>query len=333
MPKLYLHAGTYKTGTTALQKFAHANRMELLARGVFYADYGKDPMPLPFGHHRFALAVTRQKTEVIERLTRIVEHWKTVAETEGVPVLFSSENLFMRRLESASPYWEARTAYMQRLADLLESFDVEPIIVYRRPDDFARSLYQERVTNGLKRLPKFHEWIANGDPMLEYTKNTSIIAEKFRNGHHFIYEELSNDQGIYAGFFDSIGVSIEGLETPSVVRKSLSPAETVIKNYANKFISAVPEGRDFVNWMRQENLAREIEESHKHKLALWRSPKERADFLASRKEDIEQLRKKFFSDRGDAKLFPELQEGDAVYEVPQLPHTVIAEVEKYFKER
>lgn len=329
MPKLYLHAGTYKTGTTALQRFAHANRKALLARGVFYADYGDDPLTLRFGHHDFAYSLADNNVDTFERLSKIVQYWHSVARAEGVPVLFSAETLFLRRLEGSASYWRAREDYMQRLAELLAPFDVEVILVYRRPDNFARSLYQERVASGINRLPEFPEWLAHGDPMLEYCKNACLIERPFSQSSHFIYEELTQGAGLYESFFNHLGASISGLDIPHIVRKSLTPAETVIKNYANDYISTVRQGRRFVAWMKEDGLGEELEGCHAFPLDLWESDRAREDFLADRQDDIEELRRRYFPDRQGPGLFPEFI-SSGVSEVPQISPTLRRKIQEYF---
>lgn len=329
MAKLFLHAGTYKTGTTALQQFAHANRGELLQRGLFYADYGDDPLTLRFGHHEFAYALADNEPETFRRLARIVDYWRRVSDSEGVPVLFSAETLFLRRLKGSPTYWQGRSDYMKRLADLLSPFDVEVVLVYRRPDNFARSLYQERVASGIKRLPPFHEWLAKGDPMLEYSRNATIIQEAFSCGSHYTYEEMASGGRLYRDFFNHMGVSISGLEVPDMVRKSLTPAETVIKNSANDHIGRVQQGRRFVKWMKDEGLGRRLEEMSSTALDLWSSPQERANFLASRGEDVATLKSRFFPDRGADALFPEFAD-EGPYEVPELTPEIQAKIREFF---
>ena len=37
--KLFLHVGSHKTGTTAIQRFAYLNRSTLRAKGFWYPDF------------------------------------------------------------------------------------------------------------------------------------------------------------------------------------------------------------------------------------------------------------------------------------------------------
>lgn len=328
MPKLYLHAGTHKTGTTALQQFGHTNRRELLARGLFYADYGDDSLGLRDGHHQFAHTLAANEPDSRDRLSSIVNYWYSVAKAEGVPVLVSTEALWRHKWPTAASHWVGRAEYLRRLADLLLPFEVEVIIVYRRPDDFARSVYQEGVATGLKRLPDFDEWIKRDHTMLQYTKNAAVLTEPFPRGQHWVYEDLVRDGGLYAKFFGGLGVSIEGLKSPDLVRQSLSPAETVVKNYANQYISKRTQGRKFVTWMREEGLCAEIESGNPGELSLWASPRDRLRFIARREEDLSELRSRFFPGR-EQRLFPEVKGSDD-YVVPRLTPAIAARVDKYF---
>lgn len=328
MSKLYLHAGTHKTGTTALQNLAHTNREALLKQGLFYADYGEDSLPLKNAHNQFAHSLAKGDRDSFVRLSKIVAYWSSVAEAEGVPVLVSSEALWRHVLRGVSTYWEGRSAYMQRLAELLAPFKVEVILVYRRPDDFARSWYQERVNYGLEHLPEFPEWLRAGHQIFEYSKNAETICEAFPKVSHYIYEDLIQGDGLYENFFSIFDISIDGLESPSFIRKSLTPAETVIKNYANKFIAQQEEGRKFVRWMRRQSLAEIIDEKQGRPLDLWPSPEEREAYLTAREDDVSRLKHNFFPKR-ERELFP-MVKGGVQYNSPRLTPEVAAQVEEYF---
>lgn len=329
MPKLYLHAGTHQTGTTALQNFANSHRNVLLARGLFYADYGRDSLPLKNAHNQFAHAIVHGDRETQRRLTKIVEYWRSVSENEGVPVLVSAEALWRHTLPGLSSHWEGRSAYVGRLAELLEPFEVEVILVYRRPDDFARSMYQERVNYGLQRLPDFSDWLTLDHPVFEYSMNASAVCSPFGEGSHYIYEDLIRDDGLYVNFFSKFGVSVDGLSLPKFTRRSLTPAETAVKNYANLYIDSPEEGRRFIKWMRREKLTAEIDNSAKGTLSLWESADTRSKFLQGRRGDILELQRNFFDSSSSEHLFPELEPGGD-YVVPRISPTVAEQVEAYF---
>lgn len=321
MPKLILHAGTHKTGTTAIQAFAARNRAALLNRGLLYPSYAPLTFPTQDGHHLFAHAIAQTPgCPSLDDVRTLVRHWHAAASESDSTVLVSAEALYRHRLGDGSTH-QRRHAYLRRVSEMLDAFDVELVLVFRRPDDFVRSMYQEHIASPRTRrsLPSLHAWATAPDRFqLHYHESAQIFQSIFPKTRILLYEDLIGGNGLYENFFSSIGCDISGIPTPGRIRAGLPATHVVAKNYANSFLSGVHSHQKFLKWLESSEVSHAFDEAFGGtRFDLWRSHEERERFLESRAEDIEQLRRDFFPDRPS--LFPPLRPQDTAPPVPDLP--------------
>jgi len=295
--KLILHAGTHKTGTTAIQYFAAKNRNHLLARGLHYPDFSPMPFRLKDGHHVFGHAFAdipdkKMSQEQAETLTKI---WRDVATSMNLTTLISVEATY-RHTAGLGSWADMRRAYLSRLSKALSDFDAEVILIFRRPDDFARSLYLENITTGNRHIKSFDRWLSSPKSFLfSYFDSAQLFEEFFNKVSCYIYEDISKDSGLIGNFFSSISIDVSDLSAPGVVRKSLTPLEAQVKNFANKTGINQSQGRAFVEWIKSEECAAALKKEYgDKKFDVWHSAEQREDFISSRKEDIYRLSQRYF---------------------------------------
>lgn len=310
-PKLILHAGTHKTGTTAIQTFAARHREALARRGVLYPDLaplGRADHKHP--HHAFAHALAdKEKALPAAEAARLAGLWAEAAAAAGATVLISAEPLYRHRLRApeASPGWRAdRGRYLDRLAAALAPFDVEVVLVFRRPDDYARSLFQENAGLTTQRswdsFAAFRAHAAGGS--LRYAQNAELFAERFGPPRCLIYEDLPRGDGFCPAFFAAVGLDADGLAPVGVVRESLDPAETLVKLALDSRFGG---GRGRNAALRKFVKSRPVAALLAERLGpgpfgLWESDAARAAFLEACAPEMERLRAGFLPDR--ATLFP-----------------------------
>ncbi|MCP4476131.1 MAG: hypothetical protein GY821_16545, partial [Gammaproteobacteria bacterium] len=136
--QLYIHIGTHKTGTTAIQKFLSANSDYLLKHGVLYPGFCR-----PGEHH--ASLVTRYSRELNRAVNRIIDEKEMVllkkefdneVERSGAKkIILSSEELFVP-LEKQQ--W-------QFIRTLCSNYEVFVIVYFRRQDKFIISYYNQEI--------------------------------------------------------------------------------------------------------------------------------------------------------------------------------------------
>jgi len=134
--ELYLHIGTVKTGTTALQQFFHLNRQVLKNHNISYPE-NRDNRA---AHHRlsWSLALSEGKTfspNWPADLASPANEWNYLQrQCVGQKVLISSEHFFNRSRQSIST-----------LKKKFSEFDVKIIVYWRRRDHLEDAWYNQLV--------------------------------------------------------------------------------------------------------------------------------------------------------------------------------------------
>jgi hypothetical protein len=157
--KAYLHIGTEKTGTTAIQYFLVSNRKYLLEDGFLYPhspEETKEPKLAPFAHTKIAaFSMKANPLQDIHKYLQITnaenflklqnnfqnELAQELNQTKATTVVFSNEHCSSRLFLKEE---------IERLRKLLEPFfeEIKIIIYLRRQDKFLLSTYSTSVIGG-----------------------------------------------------------------------------------------------------------------------------------------------------------------------------------------
>jgi len=300
MAKLLLHAGTHKTGTTAIQQFAVMNKSLLQERGIIYPGYNSPFVSVKDGHHQFGHAISDipRKKLSFTHAKMIAREWKESSDQHQLPILVSVEAVYRHKIGNGS--WKAgRLDYLARLAEVLHDFDVTVILVFRRPDKFAKSLFLENIATGTQAYKSFYHWRNSSKKYLfNYLEAASLFKNIFGKLNCLIYEDLSKDHMLIQNFFSKLGINTAGMRYPGVVRRSLSPIEATLKNYANSLDINRKTGRKFLAWLKSSDTQEKIRDYYGCKeYDVWTSISEQQQFLESRHKDLTGLSEKFFDGR------------------------------------
>lgn len=134
-PKVLIHIGASKTGSTFLQHYFERNRPALLRQGIWYPQKGlllQPGRPHKQAGHALLLAAAKKGDRRTRRFLR------GVAKSEGPAIhtiLLSSEAFF---LDPKGP----------KLVDLFPGMDCRALVYLRRQDAWANSQYHELVAGG-----------------------------------------------------------------------------------------------------------------------------------------------------------------------------------------
>lgn len=131
-PRLLLHIGTHKTGTTTLQHALARSRQRLAQAGVLYAATNRPPLADRPKHTSVWQAAARGTPEAAERerQTLLTEFQASGAHT----LVISAEGL-------SEPVARIPAFF----APLARQFDIQVVCLLRRPDLFAEALYNQFV--------------------------------------------------------------------------------------------------------------------------------------------------------------------------------------------
>jgi hypothetical protein len=137
-PRLLLHIGTHKTGTSAIQSALHGSRSHLLEAGVLVPRTDRGSLPHLHKHGSvYQAAAGRDGADAeIERQTLLDEFAASNAHT----MLITEEGLS-----------EPQSFVPAFFAPWADCFKIEVICYVRRPDRFVESLYNQFVREAARR--------------------------------------------------------------------------------------------------------------------------------------------------------------------------------------
>ncbi|MDB6179393.1 glycosyltransferase [Paracoccus sp. Z330] len=134
-PRLIIHMGATKTGSTVLQHLLEDNRPELLRNGIWYPEVGLFWQPgrphKQAGHAHFVNYALNGDHSLHQHVTSSLAILGNKVHT----VILSSEAFFLNPKSA-------------ELAQYFKDFDVEMVVYLRRQDEWANSQYAEFVAGG-----------------------------------------------------------------------------------------------------------------------------------------------------------------------------------------
>lgn len=236
-PKLILHAGTPKTGTTAIQYALSENRARLYAERIWYPPIS-DSFPVSprvnsaRAHFAFAEAVARDTPDDRDHVARFIAEMHARA-GDVDRVVLSAETLY--RLTAALPapsaggrrpsggrrktWLKKRRRFLARLASVTDGFAPEVLLYLRRVDRFAESLYAETMVQTSETL-SFEKFIRKMTPRFDYRLQIDTIAARFPVRVRSF--EAAARAGLIASFCDDAGIPVALPEADARTRPSVS---------------------------------------------------------------------------------------------------------------
>ena len=208
MSTVYLHIGTAKTGTTAIQRFLPLNQALLNEKGWAFPE-----MPFHFpriGEGRNAHFLTTYYEDDPELRKRWDEGFATVKEalSHYDRVILSDENLWRVH---------AGIGFLEKVKSEFDKLDttVKIVVYFRRQDQMAESHWNQMVKGKPKLSQSFFEFITKGeyaDFPLEYDKGLDRLSEVFGEENLIVrvYEKQQFVQGdLFKDFLEAVGLPLD----------------------------------------------------------------------------------------------------------------------------
>lgn len=214
-PRIFIHVGTHKTGSTFIQNFLHINRDLLLRNGYFYLTSPDDfashslPMLLKIG----AAQITSEKRE---RFLKVVK--KSLSFENAKNVVVSSE-VFCEDLRP-----EKVKSIKNFISEHASNYaDVKIIIYVRRQDLYIESAFSEGVIHGLISKDINHFPSHN----LDYYYILHVFAEVFGKKNIIVrpFEKIQFQNGnLTSDFLSVLEISEKDKFTePASVHRNVKP--------------------------------------------------------------------------------------------------------------
>ncbi|WP_298571999.1 glycosyltransferase family 2 protein [uncultured Aliiroseovarius sp.] len=242
MPKVFLHCGQTKTGSSALQKFFELNRFALLRdHGVYYPYAGLEMGSGPRAHRTSGHAgliggLLNGSRAGLDQLRLEVASLTTPPQA----VFLSVENILSTR------FWGDGDA-AAKLAKALAGLDVTLVCYMRRQDEWLESMYVESITSpGMRETASVEAFVEEqmGQGLLSYDHVAATLREAFPNAPiTFRSYELSKAKagGTVRDFLEVIGLSgcdPDAYEKPS--RKARNRSTSKLAALLIRKANAVP---------------------------------------------------------------------------------------------
>ncbi len=287
-PKLYVHIGAGKCGSSAIQLFLDRNVGALRAQGILVPGETLQDDGIGCGRHlRFFESGIDQEsfTETVRR--RLVDLART-ASTEGLnSVVISGENLINPK--SFPPLFE----------DLSDHVDLRVVVYVRRQDDFMISAWQQWQ---LKQFDSFWDYYHRQRGKIDWHRQLERWRTRFGTEALVVrrYAPESLVQGdVVADFCDVIGCTTTDLVLAQANRSLHERFNTLANKYRDVLFESIHDHRfyTFLETVLGEKAYKDYRGS-----ALLTLPQRRL-IMDDHAEANERLRSTYFPDVEPGKLF------------------------------
>ncbi|ODN71014.1 hypothetical protein [Methylobrevis pamukkalensis] len=236
-----IHIGTHKTGTTTIQHFAKHNARKLRQKGFWYPGYDMIGRKGRYAHHDFSHAIAGQKSANLS-LQDTIDFVEAIRQNglKATPpeiAFLSAEPIYRHMLPPAKPededsYWAGRERYVARLAEITAPLAPEILMVVRRQDDFARSLFQENVKSNRVNVD-FLSFVEDNIGFFEYNRQYELFKKYFPIVRVLVFEDLANDGKLVREFFEQLGCKTGRMKLVPELNESLPMELTEYKRLLN----------------------------------------------------------------------------------------------------
>lgn len=311
MTTVYLHIGTMKTGTSALQNFLDENRALLREKGYLYprlkmkldrAYYLRNAYFLVWKSEKEgeagAVAEQRLRNRCFRQLKRAAEKYENI---------ILSDEIIWHHFRSDKDFWP-------RLIEDLKEINCElKVIVYlRRQDEVVQSLWAQFVKRGKLTNRDFAQWMEDKRYRffpLNYYRSLKQI-EQYVTKENLIVRVYEKDQyegsakNIQSDFLKMIGLELTDEYADAMTDANLSLGGNFLE--IKRLMNGVPEYIEMTDFLQREILL-----ANNYQASIDRPPKvtmfpegEQEAFLRKFEKSNRKVAEEYFG-REDSQLFLE----------------------------
>lgn len=266
---LFLHIGSHKTGTTAIQDFASMNAGWLAGRGLLYPSYELIGGKRERSHLGAVDALVRGGVAGAEA-RRMLEAGAAAAGQGGQDILLSAESLF--RLND-----EARARVCEALTEIFGGMVIRVTCALRPQTEFAESLYRNGYRAFAKVPPPFDLWLGQSAARFDYAETVTAYLGALGATPLLLPYSGATRKDFVARFFSALGVtelsdagggvrqknpSLDAIECLAKLRvMDVQPLDPLLSKAFNNFAfkSPIETAYGFLDRTREEALLAGLE--------------------------------------------------------------------------
>ncbi len=257
-PRVIVHIGQSKTGTSAIQSFLTLSPQQLREQGVIYPMVTNHGMPLALGSHN-AMADALMGVSSYPFLTAeeyFSQFWRQAEKQNSKTMILSAEHLFggqprLWDISDVSEYWERYEEKASRLSKLLAGTPIE-IFVHLRPQidwlssTISHTIKIERLASEKRIYRSDEQFFEMVKPSLDYDKIISIWADQLKPENvivsPYVKEKLIGRSSVI-DFLTRTGINPERFPEQRIHRKI---NESISREYieVKKELNATPRPKD-----------------------------------------------------------------------------------------
>lgn len=205
-PRLILHVGTPKTGTSSLQVFFKENENALrnnLNISPLISVQGGAFSERPLSHHVLAWSLSEVPSYYLEEVCSFEDYLSKIR-------LEVESNDYSTYLVSSEAFYSEKMDF-SKVAMLKDIFDVKVICYFRRPDEFVEANYITNIQMPSETAIEIETFANYIEPMLDYDAQAKKWEEVFGESN-FIAVPFDRsamiDENIISDFFTRIGLPV-----------------------------------------------------------------------------------------------------------------------------
>ena len=285
--KLYIHIGTSKTGTTALQNFFYINQDVLESHGIHY------PLNDVWyrAHHRLGWVFNfRSMASLPVDLKSPEQEWSEILESGGDKTLISSETLSKCNPENIGC-----------IKGYILEYDVKIIVYLRRQDAMLSSVmnqltkHNNETETDVQKIPREKDYFKMIQPWVENFGRENIIVRPYEKGQFY-------GGSIFSDFLHFVfGLKLtDEFKIPERDHNSrLHRIALEYKRFLNFLPLTIEQKRDTVELLRQYSQQLYAQQQEDYDIS---SPSQCLEIIQQCAESNEKIAREFLK-REDGKLF------------------------------
>lgn len=315
MAVVYLHIGTMKTGTSAIQYFLHQNIGVLKEKGYCVPVTGMRSAGMPLYRNGNFLIFRSKKKKRSDKEKQV----KTVRE-RGYKALEDAARQYENIILSDEAIWQYSHAEKDFWKNLVDRFreincEVKVIVYLRRQDQLIESVWKQVVKAQQKLVTEtFMDWIHEGRYerfYLDYFQQLQQIARVVGKENIIVrvYEKGQYGSSIYSDFLQAAGLTLtdeyELPEKGNIMASNISLQGNFIE--IKRLINGIEEYRGLADFMSHPVMYASRHQMQRHPLeksTMFSSYEELSAFMKQFEEDNRKVAEEYLG-REDGRLFYE----------------------------